>query len=604
MASFTPISKSPKLSLFLNLSFLFLLAFYIKTHLKASDSSTLNHVAGSSITNPSLYDDPKADGCQGLHELKDSQSKCLFVNSKHGCDPRGYINYLNIFYCICGQHPFLGYTVLLLWLLLLFYLSGNTVSNYFCPSLEGLSQVLNLSPTIAGVTLLSLGNGASDVFASLVSFTSSGDARVGLSGVLGGAFFVSSAVVGIISVIVGSRQIVLDKHSFIRDVLFLLFSLCALLVIVLVGKINLWGAICFVSIYVIYVSAVSTVHYLRLKKPRMVHLLPTSTGCIPCHVHLGDTGIPLLYSVNEDDNKEIEKHSLEDQKRVPKFSGMSSPTSIRYIKVLQYAVELPIYLPRRLTIPLISEERWSKPCAVTSVTLAPLLLATIYNFQRRIFGSKSAENIYMTAGLAGLVFGSIAFATTKASEPPKRCLFPWLAGGFVMSITWTYITAEELVSLLLSLGTILGTSPSVLGVTVLAWGNSVADLIANVTMAKEGGSDGVQIAISGCYAGPMFSTLVGLGVSIVSAAWSAYPSAYVIPGDSSTYETLGFLISGLLWSLVMLPRKNMQLDWFLGGGLLAIYLCFLSLRLAQALGWLDFNHSHIFNTNGKNILIS
>ncbi|CAM8968698.1 unnamed protein product [Rhodiola kirilowii] len=596
MASFKPISKSPKLSLFLNLSFLFLLAFYIKTHLKASDSHALTHIARPSITNPSLrspvlYDDTEADGCGGLHKLEDTESKCLFVNSQPGCRPRGYINYLNIFYCICGQNSFLGYTVLLLWLCLLFYLSGNTVSNYFCPSLEGLSQVLNLSPTIAGVTLLSLGNGAADVFASLASFTSSGDASVGLSGILGGGFFVSSAVVGIISLIVSSRQITLDKHSFIRDILFLIFSLCALLVIIVVGKINLWGAICFVSIYVVYVSAVSTVHYFRLKKLRVVHLLPTSTGCTSCHVHLGDITVPLLYSVNDD--KDTEKPGLGDQKEVPRFLGISNPTAIYCFKLLLYVVELPIYLPRRLTIPLICEERWSKPYAIISVILAPLLLAMIYNFQSE---SKSADTIYMTAGIVGLVFGSIAFVTTNNSEPPVRCLFPWLAGGFIMSVTWTYITAEELVSLLLSLGTILGTSPSVLGLTVLAWGNSVSDLIANVTMAKDGGSDGVQIAISGCYAGPMFSTLVGLGMSIVSAAWTAYPSPYLIPGDSSTYETVGFLISGLLWSLVILPRKNMRLDWFLGGGLLAIYFCFLSLRLARALGWLDFNHSSIFNT--------
>lgn len=603
MASFKPISKSPKIALFLNLSFLFLLAFYIKTHLKASDSLTLTSVGSPSIiTNTSLrsrvlYDDDddddiEAESCGGLHKLKDIESKCLYVNSKPGCRPRGYINYLNIFYCICGQYLFLGYTVLLLWLVLLFYLSGNTVSNYFCPSLEGLSQVLNLSPTIAGVTLLSLGNGAADVFASLVSFTSSGDASVGLSGILGGGFFVSSAVVGIICLIVSSRQIVLDKHCFIRDVLFLIFSLFALLVIILVGKINIWGAICFVFIYVIYVSAVSTVHYLRVKKLRVVHLLPTSTGRVPCHhVHLGDLTAPLLYSVN--DEKDTEKLCLEDKKQVPRFLGISNPTAIYIFKLLLFVVELPIYLPRRFTIPLISEERWSKPCAIISVIFAPLLLATIYNFPSE---SKSSETIYITAALVGTVFGITAIVTTKASEPPASFTFPWLAGGFIMSVTWTYITAEELVSLLLSLGNILGTSPSVLGLTVLAWGNSVADLIANVTMAKEGGSDGVQIAISGCYAGPMFSTLVGLGLSILSATWSVYPAAYLIPGDSSIYETLGFLISGLLWSLVILPRKNMQLDWFLGGGLLAIYLCFLSLRLARALGWLDFNHSSIFNT--------
>jgi sodium/potassium/calcium exchanger 6 len=108
-------------------------------------------------------------------------------------------------------------------------------------------------------------------------------------------------------------------------------------------------------------------------------------------------------------------------------------------------------------------------------------------------------------------------------------------------------------------------------------------------MAVNGGADGVQIAISGCYAGPMFNTLVGLGISLIISSGSKYPSSFVIPKDPSLYETLGFLIGGLLWALVILPRKNMRLDRSLGIGLLAIYLCFLSLRLARSLGLLKLH---------------
>ncbi|CAN1261838.1 Cation/calcium exchanger 1 [Linum perenne] len=250
-----------------------------------------------------------------------------------------------------------------------------------------------------------------------------------------------------------------------------------------------------------------------------------------------------------------------------------------------YILELPLYLPRRLTIPVVNEENWSKPYAVASASLAPILLTALLNTEwEKKFGSSGSLVSYLVAGLIGMVVGNVAFLNTKSCSPPKKWLLPWLAGGFLMSVTWTYIVAEELVSLLVSIGHILGIDPSVLGLTLLAWGNSLGDLITNVAMAVKGGADGAQVAISGCYAGPMFNTLLGLGISFVISSWNTYPSSYVIPRDPSIYETLGFLMAGLGWALVVLPLRNMKLDKFLGVGLVCIYLCFLALRLVRAVG--------------------
>ncbi|KAF3499915.1 hypothetical protein F2Q69_00044631 [Brassica cretica] len=102
-------------------------------------------------------------------------------------------------------------------------------------------------------------------------------------------------------------------------------------------------------------------------------------------------------------------------------------------------------------------------------------------------------------------------------------------------------------------------------------------------------NDGAQIALSGCYAGPLFNTVIGLGVPLVITSLAEYPGVYIIPSDNSLLETLGFLMVGLLWALVIMPKKKMRLDRLVGGGLLAIYLCFLFLRLARVFGVLDID---------------
>lgn len=45
----------------------------------------------------------------------------------------------------------------------------------------------------------------------------------------------------------------------------------------------------------------------------------------------------------------------------------------------------------------------------------------------------------------------------------------------------------------------------VLGLTVLAWGNSVGDMSTNLAMARKGLAN---MAMTACYAGPVFNLLV------------------------------------------------------------------------------------------------
>ncbi|KAJ4882581.1 Cation/calcium exchanger 1 [Raphanus sativus] len=564
---------SRSLSLLINLFFIFLIYLHFASPNPPHSGSIndLNSLAGG-------------DSCsEGLAALDDHRSRCSYISSQSKCGQQGYVDYLKIFFCVFGESPVLGHLVLSIWLFVLFYLLGDTAASYFCPSLDSLSKVLKLSPTMAGVTLLSLGNGAPDLFSSVVSFTRSNNGDFGLNSVLGGAFFVSSFVVGTICLLIGSRDVSIDKYSFIRDVVFLLVALCCLGLIVFVGRVTIWVALCYLSIYLLYVGFLSASHFLDRKKPISNQILRTKED-------LAEMGVPFLSYIDEEKPLPPQKVVRESRTQEQEFKIVIlelPPKQPSCFSVLVSIVGLPLYLPRRLTIPVVSEEKWSRPCAVVSTAIAPVLLTELYC--SHYSGSKRNLTLYVISGIIGLFFGVLAYLTTEKSRPPKKFSLVWLLGGFTMSVTWTYIIAQELVSLLISLGDIFGISPSVLGLTVLAWGNSLGDLIANVTVAVHGGSDGAQIALSGCYAGPLFNTVIGLGVPLVMTSLAEYPAVYIIPSDNSLLETLGFLMVGLLWALVIMPKKKMRLDRLVGGGLLAIYLCFLFLRLARVFGVLDID---------------
>ncbi|XP_010525004.1 PREDICTED: cation/calcium exchanger 1-like [Tarenaya hassleriana] len=566
-------------SISLLLSFFFVFLVYL--HLAPLSLLSINH--------PVFLVEPlnslSGDGCGGgLTGLADHRSKCSYVRSQPECAPQGYIDYLEIFYCVFGNSPLLGHLALTAWLLALFYLLGDTAGSYFVLSLESLSKLLKLSPTIAGATLLSLGNGAPDLFSSVVSFSRSNNGDFGLNSVLGGSFFVSSFVVGTICMLTGSRGVSIDKNSFIRDVVFLLISLGCLCLIIIVGKITIWFALCYLAIYFVYVGFLSASRFFNRKKPKPQPIQRSKE-------ELAEMGVPFLGYVDDEkpvSTKETDQEPRIDQEQEFKILNLDHHPARRSrscISVLLTVLGLPLNLPRRLTIPVIHEERWSRTCAVVSTALSPVLLTELYSFRNS--GSKRNVKLYVIPGSIGSILGVMALLTTKKSHPPKKFTLVWLLGGFIMSVAWTYIIAQELVSLLVSLGYIFGTRPSVLGLTVLAWGNSLGDLIANVTVALHGGTDGVQTALSGCYAGPLFNSAIGLGVPLVMSSLAEYPRAYAITTDddsSSLLETLGFLMVGLLWALVIMPKRNMRLDKLVGGGLVAIYLCFLFLRLVRVFG--------------------
>ncbi|XP_052724498.1 cation/calcium exchanger 4 isoform X3 [Vigna angularis] len=487
--------------------------------------------------------------CSGLVHHDGYASPCEFLEVHPQCSSDGYLDYLKFFYCTCQGFRVFGYLGLGVWIAALFYLLGNTAADYFCPSLERLSRLLKLPPTVAGVVLLPLGNGAPDVFASIASFVGAESGEVGLNSVLGGALFVTTIVVGTVSLCVAEKEVGIDRRCFIRD-----------------GSVFSLGVEDDIPMYS------SLLEDTESDPPRLPPSLPQWMWSSNVAIYSNQTS----------------KMSFLDDESPPwgwTDDGSGENTRVSFsVSKLFLLMEIPLAIPRRFTIPMVNEEVWSKPCAVISASLSPMLLGLLFSTRDNV--SNQGVILSYCVGVAlGCAFGVLAYKYTVSDHPPRQFLLAWVLGGFIMSIVWFYIIANELVALLVAFGVILGINPSILGLTVLAWGNSMGDLMSNIALALDG-EDGVQIALSGCYAGPMFNTLVGLGISLLLGAWSKKPSLYVVPKDSSLFYTMGFLIAGLLYALVLLPTKNMHPNRTLGMGLITLYVIFLSFRICTAMGFL------------------
>lgn len=156
-------------------------------------------------------------------------------------------------------------------------------------------------------------------------------------------------------------------------------------------------------------------------------------------------------------------------------------------------------------------EDWNRWLVVVQIFTAPMfvsliLWANMYNDD--LPGGKLLEFL-----LYGMIFSIATFGilllTTKHDRIPKyRPLLCFL--GFIVAIAWISTIASEVVGVLKALGVILGISDAILGLTIFAVGNSLGDLVADITVARLGYP---VMALSACFGGPMLNILLGVGVS-------------------------------------------------------------------------------------------
>ena len=228
------------------------------------------------------------------------------------------------------------------------------------------------------------------------------------------------------------------------------------------------------------------------------------------------------------------------------------------------------------TNPTSSPKDWNRWLVATQVILAPLFMTCLLYAN----GVITFVRPILISLLISLVLLALLLLTSDPSRPPRyRPALTFL--GFIVSIAWISSIAGEVVGVLKSLGVILQISDAILGITVFAVGNSLGDLVANITVAKLGYP---VMALSACFGGPMLNILLGIGLSGLymtltgGQKWSEkHPGKPVKYKPYAISVSPSLVISGvtllvtLMGLLIVVPMNKWTMGKRVGWSLIALW---------------------------------
>ena len=482
---------------------------------------------------------------------------CEYLSDPKGeCVGDGLIPYLNGIYC-SPLPVWLIIIFYILWLVVLFYLLGAAADDYLCPSLSHISETLRVPPDIAGLTFMALGNGAPDVFGTFVAVTGY-KYGISIGELLGAGFFVTSVVVGVVALTSVAK---LSRFSFLRDVSCYLIGVIMFIGFLSDGAVHLVEAVLMLVYYVSYVLFASIIAlWLRRRDRRAATLQQQEASGLLSDSDEDDFAAPksgvsvrmtlqsedsdeqvdaLLLNLSAADSDEEEEEASALQQLKQEFLKRSIPRRVLWV------ISNILLIPLKLTCPNVEDGEWNRYLTAFTVLVSPSFAVFAFKLSDDTVGG--GFPVAVIPAIIGVVLAVLLLVFTRNDDFPrwKLAISGWT---FIVSIVWIYLLANELVDMLNAFGLVLNISEVILGATVLAWGSSVGDLVANVIMARQGFP---EMAIAAAFGGPLFNMFFGSSISLIYMTAKTFPFPYPTQITLDSIASSAFLVVSLLTSLIV-----------------------------------------------------
>lgn len=563
--------------------------------------------------------------CRSLSEVED---KCLFIQHTEDCsNAEGLINYLSFLYCNSDASLFTGGIFLLsIWILFLFSGLATAANNLFCPALQVMAEKMKMSDNVAGVTLLALGNGAPDIFSSLAGIRQ-GRAELAFGELFGAGIFCTTIIAGSISFI---KPFPVMQRPFLRDCVFYLAAVYFVFWVFYHRYVHLGHAIGFIALYIFYVLVVIVGRLLNSRNRNICGVenqtAISENGSIET-TDENETGV--INASNEDSNdncepsnpdsllvndtEELIPHSPScpeipgtESDEVPSNidSGFHGPQTVslwsnlkeelldlktnlqpfsteewigmRWFTRVLSVLEAPFYIILRMSIPLVSKDHprqgWCRSLTCLQLAVTPTWIVWAIGYGNVVIAKFLPLPLMIF--IIGVSLGLLLAIFSNRKKPPKgHWIFSFLA--FAVSVIWIDLIANEIMAVLFTFGVVFQLSDAILGLTILAWGNSVGDFAADISMARQ---NAPRMGFSACFGAPLLNTLLGLGISfsiVCSQVGESIPVAFT---KLSLIMSV-FLALSLVTVFIYLPINGFRANKWLGIVQFGVYSIFVTMAI-------------------------
>lgn len=234
------------------------------------------------------------------------------------------------------------------------------------------------------------------------------------------------------------------------------------------------------------------------------------------------------------------------------YSDIWSNAQLSRFEWFCMSLESPFIIIRKLVTPIPCETEYNRSLVAYSIAFSPLWIFFYLSTKMDEFDPFCANGTDEDAGYCfPFVFwpccisfaigcAVIKYAPKEEAAPlPLRYSLPIALYGFLIAATWIDVISDQLVNVLEFIGVILRIPAPIMGMTVLAWGNSVGDYTTNGALAQRGLAD---MSMTACFAGPTFNLLVGLGCGLLTQKESLLSNGLPISLGPSVHTGFIFLI--------------------------------------------------------------